>query len=320
MKIRVAITRQENAEYFNKQIGDIVEVEFEEYVAAVVASEIGNAPLEACKAQAVAARSFAMSRSVLYNNPISDSSAVAQAYRAKRYNEKTYPNCIRAAQETAGQALFYNLMPATTIYTASNGGRTVSCYERWHGRDYVYLISQNDPWDAAVGKLLHGTGVGMSQEGAMYAAKHGYNYKQILEFYYPHTKLVENYTDEEGIKMALNEISQITTTLKKSMSGAEVVFLQNILNTLGYDCGTADGNFGRQTEAAVKAFQKDNGLTVDGIVGPKTAAKLMVKYTPPTPNTEPEPTSDPKQTIREELILLQKQVQQLKEKIDSLLK
>ena len=43
MKIKVEITREENANYFNKNIGDIVEVEFEEYVAAVVASEIGNA-------------------------------------------------------------------------------------------------------------------------------------------------------------------------------------------------------------------------------------------------------------------------------------
>jgi peptidoglycan hydrolase-like amidase len=50
MKISVQITRQENANYFNKNINDIIQVEFEEYVAAVVASEIGNASLEACKA------------------------------------------------------------------------------------------------------------------------------------------------------------------------------------------------------------------------------------------------------------------------------
>ena len=42
MKIKVRITRQENATYFNAKVNDIVEVEFEEYVAAVTASEIGN--------------------------------------------------------------------------------------------------------------------------------------------------------------------------------------------------------------------------------------------------------------------------------------
>ena len=35
-----------------------------------------------------------------------------------------------------------------------------------------------------------------------------------------------------------------------------------------------DGNFGRATEAAVKAFQTDSGLKVDGIIGPATWAKL----------------------------------------------
>jgi len=42
MDIHVRITRDENAEYFKTYVGDIVAVDFEEYVAAVVASEIGN--------------------------------------------------------------------------------------------------------------------------------------------------------------------------------------------------------------------------------------------------------------------------------------
>ena len=50
MKIQVQLTRTENAEYYNVEVNSIVEVEFEEYVAAVVASEIGNSYLEACKA------------------------------------------------------------------------------------------------------------------------------------------------------------------------------------------------------------------------------------------------------------------------------
>ena len=91
MKISVKITREENATYFNKKIDDTVQVEFEEYVAAVVASEIGNASIEACKAQAIAARSFAVSRSVFKDKAISDSSSVAQAYRAPLYNREKYP-------------------------------------------------------------------------------------------------------------------------------------------------------------------------------------------------------------------------------------
>ena len=50
--------------------------------------------------------------------------------------------------------------------------------------------------------------------------------------------------------------------------------LQQALTAAGYDPGPADGTFGEQTEAAVVAFQQANGLSVDGRVGPETAAAL----------------------------------------------
>ena len=46
--------------FFGVNNGDTVNVDFEEYVAAVTASEIGESGMEACKAQAVAARSLAI--------------------------------------------------------------------------------------------------------------------------------------------------------------------------------------------------------------------------------------------------------------------
>lgn len=56
--------------------------------------------------------------------------------------------------------------------------------------------------------------------------------------------------------------------------GDAVRKLQELLNALGYDCGSVDGIFGSKTKAAVLAFQKANGLGMDGIVGPLTWAKL----------------------------------------------
>ncbi len=50
--------------------------------------------------------------------------------------------------------------------------------------------------------------------------------------------------------------------------------LQEALTAAGYDPGPADGTFGEQTEAAVAAFQQANNLSVDGRVGPETAAAL----------------------------------------------
>ena len=196
MKIKVKITTNENMEFLNVKKDTVVEVEFEEYLKAVVASEVGNAHLEVCKAQAVAARSFAISRGVLKGKEISDSSATAQAYRAKR-NSSTFSKCIKGVEQTKGEVLMYGDTIINAIYTASNGGRTVSALEKW-GSPYPFLIAQDDPWDKAAGYKLNGTGVGMSQRGAMYAAKQGIGYKEILAFYYPFTYLEQNYGETKA--------------------------------------------------------------------------------------------------------------------------
>ena len=65
--------------------------------------------------------------------------------------------------------------------------------------------------------------------------------------------------------------------LKKGSKGDAVEALQALLIARGYTCGKAgmDGDFGSATENAVKAYQKANGLTEDGIVGPATWGKLL---------------------------------------------
>ena len=54
----------------------------------------------------------------------------------------------------------------------------------------------------------------------------------------------------------------------------EVSGIQARLNNLGFDAGPIDGIDGPVTRGAVKAFQEEHGLAVDGIVGPQTQAKL----------------------------------------------
>lgn len=67
--------------------------------------------------------------------------------------------------------------------------------------------------------------------------------------------------------------------LYKGCISEDVRTLQNNLIALGYDVGAdgADGDFGGKTEQAVVQFQKDNGLEVDGIVGPATKAMIDQK-------------------------------------------
>ena len=52
-----------------------------------------------------------------------------------------------------------------------------------------------------------------------------------------------------------------------STSHSQIKKLQSQLNTMGFDCGTADGKYGDKTVAGVKAFQKAHNLTRDGLFG-----------------------------------------------------
>ena len=56
--------------------------------------------------------------------------------------------------------------------------------------------------------------------------------------------------------------------------GDDVAALQQRLSEMGFDPGRADGRFGRQTEAALREFQRNVGLAADGILGPSTMAAL----------------------------------------------
>ena len=81
--------------------------------------------------------------------------------------------------------------------------------------------------------------------------------------------------DYAGDNSELNGLRE-RKTIRRGSKGDVVKEMQSILEKLGYDIGACgvDGDFGRMTEKAVKAFQQDHGLKVDGIVGPKTWAAL----------------------------------------------
>lgn len=64
--------------------------------------------------------------------------------------------------------------------------------------------------------------------------------------------------------------------LKRGSAGEDVKALQDALNLLGFDAGEADGEFGPNTEAAVRRMQKRARITVDGQYGNQSHAALMV--------------------------------------------
>ena len=68
-------------------------------------------------------------------------------------------------------------------------------------------------------------------------------------------------------------------TLRLGSKGELVTRLQSKLSQLGFQPGIIDGIFGQKTFFAVKAFQAENGLIADGIVGRQTLALLALEFT-----------------------------------------
>ena len=134
---------------------------------------------------------------------------------------------------------------------------------------YVYTIEGNT--SGASGVVANGGGVCNKRYALNYSRIMGYGRPKYEKGNGITTSAPTTTTQkEEGFKVNMKE-------LKKGCAGKQVKTLQALLIGYGYSCGKAgvDGEFGAATETAVKAFQKANGLTVDGCVGPKTWAKLL---------------------------------------------
>lgn len=83
-------------------------------------------------------------------------------------------------------------------------------------------------------------------------------------------------TEPEQPETVVEESVVITMkALRNGSRGMQVLALQFLLDQHGYSAGTPDGIFGANTLNAVKAYQKANGLTVDGICGKNTWNKLL---------------------------------------------
>jgi Putative peptidoglycan binding domain/CHAP domain len=74
-------------------------------------------------------------------------------------------------------------------------------------------------------------------------------------------------------------------TLRQGDIGADVADAQKLLTAKGFSPGSTDGNFGPKTRAAVVAFQRANGLTADGVIGPNTWKALRAGSTGGTGGT-----------------------------------
>ena len=194
MQIRLKMTHEANARAHGVDMGSVVTLDMETYLKGVLPAEIyeSRTPQEAKKAQAIAARTYAL-RAMLDGSTLTDT-PTHQSYSAEK--ARSAPNCARAVDDTTGMVLMYGGEVIHCYYSSSNGGRTKRTDEVWSAK-LPYYKSRADPWDegarraaAAQGKTIKAShGVGLSQVGAEYAARLGEGCEAMLAFYYPGTEI-----------------------------------------------------------------------------------------------------------------------------------
>lgn len=163
----------------------INDISIEEYIRGVVPAEMPTSwAFEAHKAQAIAARSYALAnlgKRARYGYDLNDTPE-DQAYNGASA-ETADTNA--AVEETKGIVLTHNSKVISAYYSASAGGKTN--VNSW-GSSVPYLRSVPS-FDDNVKK--NGHGVGMSQHGANNLAKQGYNAYQILQYFYKDVKFAK---------------------------------------------------------------------------------------------------------------------------------
>lgn len=136
---------------------------------------------------------------------------------------------------------------------------------------YVYTVEGNT--SAASGVVANGGGVAKKKYALSYARIYGYG-RPAFDAEPATEGKTENTTANSKGESTVNIELKV---LKSGSTGEQVKNLQRLLIAKGYTLKKygADGDFGGETETAVKAFQKVNYLTVDGIVGLNTWSKLL---------------------------------------------
>ncbi len=152
----------------------------EEYLMGVVPAEMPSKwNEEAHKAQAIAARSYALANLNKRGSKGYDlkDTPADQAYGGA---SSETPQTTHAVLSTRGEVLTYNNKIIPAYYHAASGGRTISAGEVWN-HDLPYIQSV-ESFDRGIRK--NGHGVGMSQYGANNLANRGFSARQILNYFY----------------------------------------------------------------------------------------------------------------------------------------
>lgn len=196
--------------------------------------------------------------------------AAAADRRAELY-QKAYENYLAARGQAVEELGIYDALNQTNAAQAQR--EYENALALWQAYGYV-----TEPIAATL-NLPVGTAYSEQAYNEWYQA-----YQEAANGVYTGQRLEDTVnapapTGEESEKEnpAAGDSPQNHATLRRGSTGMDVSTMQTYLTALGYHCGDkgVDGVFGLDTRAAVRAFQKDYNLKIDGICGPKTWAALI---------------------------------------------
>lgn len=130
----------------NNRIKAINYITMDEYLYGVLHKEMSQSyPMEALKAQAVAARSFAVESIGRHYNDGFDVCTTTDCQVYGGY-EAEYPRTNQAVDETSGLIIWANGQPAPVFYFKNSGGHTQSIEDVWLSSNLPHLVGKKDPY------------------------------------------------------------------------------------------------------------------------------------------------------------------------------
>lgn len=210
---------------------------------------------------------------------IASTAAITAAQQAQHYynaaaadkqvelQQQAYENYLAGRNQAVSELTAYDQLNQTAAANSQN--RFANALEKWQAYGYVtkdvadilslpvgtaYTQQAYNEWYQAFQEASNRVHTGKTMKDTVNADSAG-----------------------KGNNPAAGDSASNHRQVAQGSSGADVSTMQTYLIKMGYHCGDrgADGVFGSATRAAVRAFQADHGLMVDGICGPKTWSALI---------------------------------------------
>lgn len=128
----------------NKQLSLTLNVAHTTYLAGVVSAEMPFLQMEALKAQAVLARTYAYRHLITTQGKNMGDTEATQVFRI---NPVTFSAAQKAVSETTNEMIFWQNKPIEALFSASNGGYIAANSTLWHSDPLPYFVPRPDPFD-----------------------------------------------------------------------------------------------------------------------------------------------------------------------------